>query len=134
MTNGEVGSLTKPVGETVGQANTANAKNQWKGVIKQREEGLTELDDEPTPFKKMMGERRMSVNGNKQTLVPKGKGQLLIVCEDLVTESDGEPFLCKKVVAASAKSMQVLKASAVIDGLTTGSGTNHIQLTKTKAN
>ena len=74
MTNGEVGSLPKPVGETVGQANTACAKNQRKGVIKQREEDLTESDDEPTPFKKMMSKRGMSVNGNELTLVSKGKG------------------------------------------------------------
>ena len=127
MTNGEVGSLPKPMGETVGQANAACAKNQRKGVVKWREEDLTELDDEPTPFKKMMGKRGMSVNSNEQTLVSKGKGQSLVVHEDSVTESDGEPSLQKKVIAAPAKSMQGLKASAVIDGLTAGSDTNHIQ-------
>ena len=73
MTDGEVGSLPKPVGETVGQANTVHAKNQRKGVIKWKEEDLTESDDEPTPFKKMMGKRGMSVNGTKQILVSKGK-------------------------------------------------------------
>ena len=65
MTDGKVGSLPKPVGETVGQANTMCEKNQRKGVVKWREEDLTESDNEPTPFKKMMGERGMSVNGNK---------------------------------------------------------------------
>ena len=65
MTDGEVCSLPEPVGETVGWVNTACARNQRKGVIKRREEDLTELDDEPTPFKKMMGERGMSVNSNK---------------------------------------------------------------------
>ena len=91
MTDGEVGSLPEPVGETVGQANTTHAKNQRKGVVKQREEDLTESDDEP--FKKMMSKRGMSVNSNKLTLVSKGKGRSLVVCEDLVTESDGEPSL-----------------------------------------
>ena len=93
MTDSEVGSLPEPVGETVGQANTARAKNQRKGVVKQREEDLTESDDEPTPFKKMMSERGMSVNSNELTLVSKGKGRSLVVHEDLVTESDGEPSL-----------------------------------------
>ena len=65
MTDGEVGSLPEPVGETIGQVKTPHAKNQRKGVIKWREKDLTELDDKPTPFKKMMGERGMSVNGNE---------------------------------------------------------------------
>ena len=52
---------------------------------------------------------------------------MLVIREDSVTESDGEPSLRKKVIAAPAKSMQVLKASAVINGLTAGSDANHIQ-------
>ena len=51
---------------------------------------------------------------------------MLVIREDSVTESDGEPSLRKKVIAAPARSMQVLKASAVIDGLTAGSDANHI--------
>ena len=55
MADGDVGSLPDPMGETVGQV---KKKGDWtKQVAKLREESLTELDDELTPFKKVMGEK-----------------------------------------------------------------------------
>ena len=62
MIDGYIGSLPDPMGEpacqvkkTVGQVEKKG--DQMKQATKPREESLTELDDELTPFKKVMGEK-----------------------------------------------------------------------------
>ena len=61
MMDGGIGSLPDPVGETVGKEKRTvghvRRKDDWrKHVVKAREEeSPTESDDEPTPFKKVMG-------------------------------------------------------------------------------
>ena len=57
----------------------------------------------------------------------KGKGQAVITSEDSVTEFNNEPPLWKKAVAALTKPIWVSKAPAVVDDLSAGSDTEHIQ-------
>ena len=121
MTDGGIGSLPDPVGETVGKekraAGHARRKDDWrKHVVKAREESPTESDDEPTQFKKVMGMKgKVFVKDTKQTTMPKGKGQALVVSEDSITESDDEPSFQKKTTVALVKPTQVLKDPTVVD-------------------
>ena len=98
MMDGGISSLPDPVGETVGKENrtASHARrkdDQRKHVVKAREEeSPTESDNEPTPFKKVMGMKgKVFVKNTKQTTMPKGKGQALVISEDSITESDNEP-------------------------------------------
>ena len=107
-----------------------------KHVVKAREEeSPTELDDEPTPFKKVMGMKgKVFVKDTKQTTMPKGKRWALVVSEDSITESDNEPSFWKKATVALAKPTQVSKDPTVVNNLTAGSTTQWVEhvLAKTR--
>ena len=82
----------------------------------------TELDGELTPFKKVMGERGKTHERNMNlTPVQKGKGQVPIMNEDSMTQSDSDP------PKAPSRLMQTLKASAA-----TGSNTEWVQSVQIK--
>ena len=102
MADDDVGSLPDPMGETACQV---KKKGNWMNqVANLREESLTKLDNELTPFKKVMNKKGMvSVKGIEQTPVLKGKGQVVVTCEDSVMESNNEPPLQTKAVVAPTK-------------------------------
>ena len=134
MTDGGISSLPDPVGETVGKekrtaGHVRRKDDQRKHVVKVREEeSPTELDDEPTPFKKVMGMKgKVFVKDTERTTMPKGKGRALVVSEDSITESDDEPSFRKKAIVALVKPTQVSKDPTVVDNLATGSTTEQVE-------
>ena len=141
MMDGGIGSLPDPVGEMVGKekrivGHVRRKDDRRKHVVKAREEeSPTELDDEPTPFKKVMGMKgKVFVKDTEQTTMPKGKGRALVVSEDSITESDNEPSFQKKATVALAKPTQVSKDPTVVNNLTAGSTTQWVEhiLAKTR--
>ena len=134
MTDGGISSLPDPVGETVGKekrtaGHVRRKDDRRKHVVKVREEeSPTELDDEPTPFKKVMGMKgKVFVKDTKRTTMPKGKGRALVISEDSITESDDEPSFRKKAIVALVKPTQVSKDPTVVDNLATGSTTKQVE-------
>ena len=141
MTDGGIGSLPDPVGEMVGKekrtaGHVRRKDDQRKHVVKVREEeSPTELDDKPTPFKKVMGMKgKVFVKDTEQTTMPKGKGRALVISEDSITESDDELSFQKKATVALVKPTQVSKDPTVVDNLATGSTTERVEriLAKTR--
>ena len=107
ITDWDLGSLPDPVEKTVDGANKKCAQRK-RGVTSRDLEGsVTESDGEPTPFKKVMGEKGKRLEKVKNPAhMEKGKGRAPTVSEDSPTESDDNP------PEAPARPMQSLEASA----------------------
>ena len=124
MSKAEIGSPPSPVGKMVGQEKKEIKRGDKKGkkAVIFTKESNTELDDEPTPFKRVMSEKGKrfgkDISGNTIEETPikamiKGKGKVPIEADDLATEDEDEPVIPQRtsnVRAASTAAKQVSKA------------------------
>lgn len=126
MSDVEVGSLPSPVAKMVDKGKTIVGEGRKKGGVRKKVAivvggNSTELESEPTPFKKLMSKKgtkfRKEVFVEELTpikMVPKGKG----TNNNSPTESDDEPTLPKKsggVMAVATKPKQAPKAPVGLD-------------------
>lgn len=126
MSDVEVGSLPSPVAKTIDKGKTIVGEGRKKGGVRKKVAivvggNSTELESEPTPFKKLVSEKGMRFGEEAFVkeltpikTVPKGKG----TNNNSPTESDDEPTLPKKsgdVTAVATKPKQALKALVGLD-------------------